>query len=82
MEPSLAQLETIAQESRKSVSEVMSLAFQAGIRQLWRDHILGAYLRKKISRDEAIETVGIDYVELAERQHTAMLEDVNWALEK
>ena len=44
------------------------MAFQIGLRQLWREHILGHYLRHQISRDEAIETVGIDWVELAERQ--------------
>jgi predicted RNase H-like HicB family nuclease len=47
---------------------------------LWREHILGRYLRHKISRDEVIEAVGIDWVELAERQHEAMMEDLAWAL--
>jgi len=29
----------------------------------------------------AIEAVGIDWVELAEQQHTAMLEDLAWAMQ-
>lgn len=57
------------------------MAFQAGLRQLWRERILGQYLQDSISRDEAIKQVGIDWVELAERQHTAMQEDLAWALE-
>jgi diacylglycerol kinase family enzyme len=35
------------------------------------------YLRHGISRDEAIEAVGIDWVESAERQHEAMMENLS-----
>ena len=80
MESTLTYLETLTRETQKPESEVMTMAFQIGLRQLWREHILGHYLRHKISRDEAIEAVGIDWVELAERQHKAMMEDLAWAL--
>lgn len=60
----------------------MTLAFQTGLRQLWREHVLGRYLRGEMLRDEAIEAVGIDWVELAERQHEAVMEDLTWALEE
>jgi len=60
----------------------MALALQAGLRQLMKELILGRYLRGKISRDEAIEAVGIDWVELAEKQRDAMIEDISWALAK
>lgn len=75
-------LEALAQETRKSEAEVVALAFETGLRQLWRERILGRYLRGEISRDEAIETAGIDWVELADRQHAAMREDFAWALGK
>jgi hypothetical protein len=39
---------------------------RTGLRQLWRERIFGRYLRGEISRDEAIETAGIDWVELAD----------------
>lgn len=73
-------LEALVSETRKSEAEVMGLALQTGLRQLWREHVLGRYLRRGITRDEAIEAVGIDWVELAERQHKAMVEDLGWAL--
>jgi len=60
----------------------MALAFQAGLRQLWRERILGRCLRGEISRSEAIKAVGIDWVELAERQYQATMEDLGWALKK
>lgn len=75
-------LETLVRETKKPEAEVMTLAIMSGLRQLWREYILGRFLRQEISRDEAIEMVGIDWVELAERQHTAMMEDLVWALEK
>jgi hypothetical protein len=56
------------------------MAVETGLRQLWRERILGRYLRGHVSRDQAIEAAGIDWVELAERQHKAMMEDLAWAL--
>ena len=73
-------LETISRETHKPETEVMTMAFQVGLRQLWRERVLGRYLHGEIIRDEAIDTVGIDLVELAERQHKAMMEDLACAM--
>jgi len=80
MTDALTYLETLVRESHKPEAEVMTLAFQTGLRQLWRERLLARYLRGEITRDEAINAVGIDWVELAERQHKAMMEDLAWAL--
>ena len=74
-------LEMLMRQTHKSEAEVLTLAFQTGLRQLWREHILGRYLRREISREEAVDAVGLPWVELAERQHAAVLEDMAWALE-
>jgi hypothetical protein len=76
----LMYLETLARESQKPEAEVITLALQTGLRQLWRERTLGRYLRGEISREEAIDTAGIDWVEMAERQNEAMMEDLAWAL--
>ena len=76
----LTYLETLVRETEKPEAEIMTLAIMSGLRQLWREHILSRFLQGEISRDEAIEAVGIDWVELAERQHAAVLEDLAWAL--
>jgi hypothetical protein len=73
-------LEALTREMHKPETEIMTMAFQVGLRQLWREHVLGQYLRDEISREETIAAVGIDWVELAERQHAAMIEDLAWAL--
>ncbi len=75
-------LEALVRETHKSESEVMTLAFETGLRQLWRERMLGRYLRGEITRDEAVASVGIDWVELAERQHQAMMEDLAWAMQQ
>ncbi len=80
MESTLTYLQRLTDETHKPEAEVLTMAFQVGLRQLWREHILGRFLRREIPRNEAIEAVGIDLVELAERQHQAMMEDIAWAL--
>ncbi|MCX6113085.1 MAG: hypothetical protein NTY22_07400 [Proteobacteria bacterium] len=81
MTDTLTYLETLVRETHKPEAELMTLAFQTGLKQLWREHILGRYLRSEITRNKAIEIVGIDLVELAEHQHKAMMEDIAWAME-
>jgi hypothetical protein len=73
-------LETLVRQTHKSEAEVLTMAFRTGLRQLWREYILGRYLRGEIPREEAVDAAGLPWVELAERQHEAMLEDLKWAL--
>ncbi|EFK09719.1 conserved hypothetical protein [delta proteobacterium NaphS2] len=73
-------LEKLIHEMHKPEAEIVARAFQTGLKQLWREQVLGRYLRGQITRDKAMELAGIDWVELAERQHEAMLEDLEWAL--
>ena len=80
MATTLTYLESLARDLHKPEAEVMTMAFEAGLRQLWRERTLGLYLRGEISREQAIERVGIDWVELADQQHAAMTEDLAWAL--
>ena len=78
----LKYLETISKETHTNEEHIIAKAVEIGIRQMWRERILGKYLKKEISREEAIDIAGIDMVELAERQHKAMMEDLVWAMEK
>ena len=80
MANTMTYLETLLKETQKPEDEIMAQAFQAGVRQLWRERILAQFLKQEISRDEAIDAVGIDWVEIAERQHEVMKEDLAWAM--
>jgi hypothetical protein len=81
MAETVTYLDKLIREMHKPEAEILARAFQTGLKQLWRKQVLGRYLRGEISRDKAIDLAGIDWVELSERQHKAMLEDLNWALE-
>jgi hypothetical protein len=72
-------LARLARELQKTEAEIMTMAFEAGLRQLWRERTLGQYLRGELPRETAIERAGIDWVELAEQQYGAMNEDLEWA---
>jgi hypothetical protein len=76
----LTYLETLVRETHKPEAEVMTMAFRIGLRQLQRERVLGCYLRGEVNRAEAVSVAGIDWVEMAERQHEATLEDLAWAL--
>ncbi len=73
-------LEALIRETRKSEDEVRKMALRTGLRQLWRERMLGRFLKGEITRQEAVDALGLDWVELAERQNQAMLEDLEWAL--
>ncbi len=75
-----AYLAMLAEETNKTEAEIIAMAFETGLRQLWRERALGRYLCGQLSRNEAIEAVGIDWVDLADRQHAAMRDDLAWAL--
>jgi hypothetical protein len=72
-------LDDLVRETRKTEAEVMAMALETGLRQLWREQVLGRYLRGEITRAQAVEAAGGDWVELAERQHQATREDLEWA---
>jgi hypothetical protein len=80
MSNAIGYLEVLVRETHKSEAEVVAHAFEAGLRQLWRERVLARFLRGEISRSEAIEAAGLDWVELAERQNEAMIEDLAWAM--
>lgn len=80
METTWDYVKTLAQETQKPEAEVVTQALETGLRQLWREYTLGRYLRGEITRDDAVEGVGIDWVEMAERQAEAMREDLAWGL--
>ena len=62
------------------ISTQMAMPLQKGEQQMRREHILGRYLKNEITRDEAIEAVGVDWVELSDRQYETMMEDIAWAM--
>lgn len=63
-------------------TEVFERATEVGLQQMWREVMLERYLRGDISREEAVQEVGLDWVDMAERQWRAAQEDIQWALQQ
>jgi len=82
METTRAYLDKLTDEIKKPEAEIITMALYAGLQHLWREVTLKRYLNHEISRNDAIESVGIDWVELAERQYEAMQEDLEWAMKE
>jgi len=76
----LRELETLARERKEDVATIIAKAVKIGIEKMRQDIILERYLKKAITREEAIKLVGMELVRLAERQREAVLEDVKWGL--
>ncbi|MCP4700857.1 MAG: hypothetical protein GY862_28985 [Gammaproteobacteria bacterium] len=82
METALNYLEKLTHATSQAEEELMAKAFRLGLRQLWREYILKRYLGSEISRAQAIDEAGIDWVKLAEKQQQAVQEDLQWALKE
>ncbi|HHB90552.1 MAG TPA: hypothetical protein ENK60_04520 [Anaerolineae bacterium] len=73
-------LSSLVQMTDQKEEYILAQALEIGLRQLWREEVLARYLRGELSREEAIEQVGITWVALADEQAEAVLEDIHWAL--
>lgn len=78
MDKILEKLEFIVRQTHQDVPSLLAKATELGIEQLWIQTWLDLYLNGKMSREEAIKSVGTRLVRLAERQREAALEDVKW----
>lgn len=76
----LEELKELAEARHGKVSDIVAEALQIGISKLWQERVLSMYLRGEIDRKDAMKRVGLNVVELAEKQKKASLDDVKWGL--
>jgi hypothetical protein len=74
------EIEELSKAKKMEATNLVAQALKIGITKLWQEMVLDRYLRKKISRREAIKLAGVDFVRLAEKQKKIVLEDVRWGL--
>ena len=80
MASTLEKLETIARLTNQDVTLLLAKAIELGVERLWAQTIIDLYLKGQISREDAIQAVGLKWVERAEQIRDAVLEDVRWGL--
>ncbi|MCO8245333.1 hypothetical protein [Haladaptatus sp. AB643] len=54
---------------------------ELGFEDLWKNEILRKYIDGELSREEAIELVGLENVQRADRETAVVEEDVDWGLD-
>ena len=62
-------------------SAIIQRAVETGVETLYRDMIVNRYLADEITREEAIEQLGVEVVEEIESARDAVEEDVKWGLQ-
>jgi hypothetical protein len=72
-------LASLVRDTSRSEEEVLAQAVKTGLREMWRQQLLGRYLRGELDRAAVVDQLGLDLVELAERQSQAVREDLLWA---
>ena len=62
-------------------SAVIQRAVETGVETLYRNMLVRRYLADEITREEAIDQLGIEVVEKVESARDAVEEDVKWGLQ-
>ena len=62
-------------------SAVIQRAVETGVETLYRDMLIRKYLADEITREEAVDQLGVEVVEEVESARDAVEEDVEWGLQ-
>ncbi|PSQ35385.1 hypothetical protein BRD05_05225 [Halobacteriales archaeon QS_9_70_65] len=71
----------LAEHHGMDESAVIQEAVETGVETLYRDMIVSRYLDDEITREEAVDHLGIELVEEVEAAREAVEEDVKWGLQ-
>lgn len=74
------QLTEVAKLRREPTTEVIAEAVEIGISKLYQECVLNEYLKKRMSKNKAIQLVGLEIVKLAEEQQRLARKDIAWGL--
>ncbi|PSP49440.1 hypothetical protein BRC75_03680 [Halobacteriales archaeon QH_7_69_31] len=61
-------------------SAVIQRAVETGVETLYRNMLVRRYLADEITREEAVDQLGVEVVEEVESARDAVEEDVEWGL--
>jgi len=75
-------IDVLARRQGGDESVVLEQAVELGVEQLYRIEMRAEYLRGEITREQAIEILGIEEVDDLDYAHQAAMEDVAWGLRR
>jgi hypothetical protein len=74
------ELEFIIQETGEDEVTVLAQAFREGVKSLYRQIVMDAFVAGKLTRAEAAKTLGLETVRDLEYQKDALRKDIQWGL--
>ncbi len=74
------ELEFVMAHQRQKEETVLARAMREGIRLLYREAVIEAYLLGHISRQDALAQLGPDALEEIEYQRDALKRDIAWGM--
>jgi hypothetical protein len=81
MNESLAkQLSFVIAQRRQDEATVLAQAVREGIKSLYRESLIKAYLLGQITRENALKELGAEVLEAIEYQRDVLRRDVEWGL--
>lgn len=75
-------IKVLTERQGRDEAVVLEQAVQLGVEQLYRIEMRSAYLRGQITRDQAVEILGIEEVDDLDYAHEAAMADVAWGLRR
>lgn len=74
------QLSFVIAQRHQDEATVLAQAMREGIKSLYRESIIEAYLLGRISRENVLKELGAEELEAIEYQRDALRRDVEWGL--
>lgn len=74
------ELAFVAGQRQQDETTILAQAVREGVRVLYREALIEAYLAGRISRQEALKQLGPELLEEVEYQRDALRRDVAWGL--
>ena len=74
------ELQFIIEETGEDEMTILAQAFREGLRYLYRQKVMDAFVAGKLTRTEAVKTLGLKTVGDLEYQKDAIRKDIQWGL--
>jgi hypothetical protein len=74
------ELAFVVGQRQQDETTILAQAVREGVRVLYREALIEAYLASRISRQEALKQLGPELLEEVEYQRDALRRDVAWGL--
>jgi len=74
------QLSFVVAQRQQDEATVLAQAVREGVKSLYREAIIEAYLLGRMTREHALKELGAEELEAIEYQRDALRRDVEWGL--